>query len=219
MGAYLTLGAGMILLPLLYCGGILYCRPSFREERNKERVPLRTVWEWVVILAAETALVRVWYLLEKPDAADMTFELLYVMLAGMTIFCMTDLWERLVPNKVLLLLLLIFGIIAGVQGLWNTKELFRLVPFILTGLVFSALSFGIGYLISHGNLGAGDVKLVLVMGLYLTGEYVVASVFYGCLASALYAVIQLLRKKLTRDDKIPLVPFLYIGMVIRYMIW
>ena len=67
-------------------------------------------------------------------------------------------------------------------------------------------------------MGAGDVKLALVMGLYLTGEYVVGAVFYGCIASAAYSLVQLARKKLSRKDTIPFVPFLYLGLIIRYLV-
>lgn len=219
IGKCATLAMGMILLPVFYYLGIVLCRDSFVEEQNRERKPLRSVPEWIVLLTAEIAVVRVWFLLDCPDVRVMSFELLYVMLAGMTVFCMTDYWERIVPNKLLLIMLLLFGILIGLQGVWNTKELFRMIPYIITGLCFSVLSFGLGYILSHGNLGAGDVKLVLMMGLYLTGEYVVAAVFYGCLISAAYSVVQLMRKKLSRSDKIPLVPFLYVGMIIRYLIW
>lgn len=80
------------------------------------------------------------------------------------------------------------------------------------------ISFGLGYLLSHKNMGAGDVKLVLVMGLYLTGEYVVGAVLYGCIVGAIFSAVQLARKKLSRKDAIPFVPFLYIGLIIRYLI-
>ena len=91
-------------------------------------------------------------------------------------------------------------------------------PSIVLGLLFCMISFGLGYLLSRGSMGAGDVKLSFVMGLYLTGEYVVGAVFYGCVAGAVFAVVQLLRRKLSRKDTIPFVPFLYLGLIIRYLI-
>ena len=67
-------------------------------------------------------------------------------------------------------------------------------------------------------MGAGDVKLSLLMGLYLSVEYVVGAIVYGCLVGAVYSIVQLLRKKLSRKDMIPFVPFLYAGLIIRYLI-
>ena len=92
------------------------------------------------------------------------------------------------------------------------------LPSVVLGVVFCALCFGIGYLLSKRTMGAGDVKLSLLMGLYLTGEYVVGAIVYGCLVGAIYSLIQLARKKVTRKDAIPFVPFLYAGLIIRYFI-
>ena len=40
----------------------------------------------------------------------------------------------------------------------------------------------------------------------------------GCIASAAYSLVQLARKKLSRKDTIPFVPFLYLGLIIRYLV-
>ena len=69
-----------------------------------------------------------------------------------------------------------------------------------------------------GALGAGDVKLAVIMGMYLTGDYVVGAVFYGCILSAVFSILMLARGKMTRKDSIPFVPFRYVGVVIRYFI-
>lgn len=218
MEAYITLAAGMFLMPCIYWGTMMLYRTSFQEEENRNRKPFHSIQEIIVMLAAETALIRIWWSLGNCTATDMTFELLFIMLTAMTFFCMTDYWEKVVPNRMLLILLCLFIIILGLQGISNTEALFKALPSIILGLIFCAISFGLGYLLSHGNMGAGDVKLVLVMGLFLTGEYVVGAILYGCIVSALYSIIQLARKKLSRKDQIPFVPFLYIGVIIRYLI-
>ena len=208
----------MVLLPLLYCGGIFLYRPCFQEDKNRKRIPLRSVPEWLTLVAAETAFVRVWSALGRPGPSDMVFEMLFVMLSATTVLCMMDFWERVVPNKILLLLLLVYVVIAGMQALRDFDGLVRLLPSIVLGFLFSAMTFGLGCLLCRGKIGAGDIKLSLVMGLYLTGEYVVGAVFYGCLISAAFSLVQLLRKKLTRSDSIPFVPFLYMGLIVRYWI-
>lgn len=218
MKAYITLAVGMLLMPCIYWCAMMLYRPSFQEEKNRNRRPFHSVLEIIVMIAAEAALVRIWWSLGGCTVSDMTFELLFVMLAAMTFFCMTDYWERIVPNRILLLLLCLFIIILGLQGIRNMDVLLRALPSIILGLIFCAISFGLGYLLSRGSMGAGDVKLVLVMGLYLTGEYVVGAILYGCIVSALYSIIQLARKNLSRKDQIPFVPFLYIGVIIRYLI-
>ena len=97
-------------------------------------------------------------------------------------------------------------------------RLLETLPSVVLGVIFCALCFGAGYVLSRKAMGAGDVKLSLVMGLYLTGAYVVGAIVYGCLAGAAYSITQLLRKKVTRKDSIPFVPFLYTGLIIRLLV-
>lgn len=215
---YVALIFSVLLLPVLYSGFLLWYREDFHEEENRRKKPLRSKGELIVLAVSEAALLRIWYALGMEGFSSLRFCLLYVMLAGITFFCVTDLWEHVVPNKILLLLLMIFIIILGIHGLIHPDVVLELLPAIILGLLFCALSFGLGYLISRKSMGAGDVKLALVMGLYLTGEYVVGAILYGCLVSAGYSLIQMARKKLSRKDQIPFVPFLYIGVIIRYLI-
>lgn len=218
MEAYITLAAGMLLMPCIYYGVIMLCRTSFKEEKNQNRKPFHSIPELIVMLLAEIALVRIWWSLGRSVVTDVTFELLFLMLTAMTVLCMTDYWEKVVPNRILLVLVFLFIIILGLHGLRNMAVVLEILPSISLGFIFCALSFGLGYIISHRNMGAGDVKLALVMGLYLTGEYVVGAILYGCIAAALFSVFQLLRKRVSRKDLIPFVPFLYIGLIIKYLI-
>ncbi len=218
MAAYITLAAGMILMPCLYWGAMMWYRASFQKDENRQRRPLRSAPEIAVMALAELALARIWWSLGKCTGTDMTFQMLFVMLAAMTFFCMTDYWEQVVPNRVLLILLLLYVILLGWQGLRDMEVVLWELPSIILGLLFCMLSFGFGYLFSRGSMGAGDVKLALVMGLYLSGEYVVGAVLYGCIAGAVFSIVQLVRKKLTRKDAIPFVPFLYLGLIIRYLV-
>lgn len=218
MAAYITLAAGMILMPCLYWGAMMWYRASFQKAENRQRRPLRSVSEIAATALAELALVRIWWSLGKCTGTHMTFQLLFIMLTAMVFFCMTDYWEQIVPNRMLLVLLLLYLVILGCQGLWNMEAVMWQFPSIILGLLFCMISFGLGYLISHGSMGAGDVKLALVMGLYLSGEYVVGAVLYGCIAGAVFSIVQLIRKKLTRKDTIPFVPFLFLGLIIRYLV-
>lgn len=228
MKEYLTLAAAMLLLPAAYWGAMTLWQSRYRqgregEEESKKREglwqkPFRTLPELAVMLSAEFALVRIWQSLGKCSWDNMQFQLLSVILAGMTVLCITDYRERIVPNLILLVLLMLFFVILGCQGVRDMEVVLRALPAIVLGLLFGMITFGLGYLLSHGGMGAGDVKLALVMGLYLTGEYVPGAVFYGCVAGAAYSLVQLFRKKLSRKDQLPFVPFLYIGLIIRYIL-
>lgn len=218
MLSYITIIICVLLLPVIYWAAIQIYKSSFEEEKNRNRKPLTSKEEIVVMLVSEAALVRIWYLLGQADITNMIFLLLYFMLIGMTILCMTDYWEKVVPNRILLFWLMIFILIVGFHGIYNMDTVLEELPYIVLGFLFCFLAFGLGYLIGRGSMGAGDVKLSFIMGLFLTSEYVVGAILYGCIISAIFSLVQMFRKKLTRKDALPFVPFLYIGLIIRYMI-
>ncbi len=216
MEQYLLLAAGVLGIPLVYAGAMAWYSPAFEKEENRNRKRFRSPEEILIFLSAEAALVCVWRR-EAAQGEVLLYLLLLVMLAAMTFFCAADLWEHVVPNPMLLLLVPVFVLLTGMTAIRDMEAFLRLLPSIFFGEIFCAVSFGLAYLLSRGSMGAGDVKLALVMGLYLTGEYVSGAVLYGCLAAALFSLVQLARKKLGRRDKIPFVPFLYIGLIIRYI--
>jgi len=209
----------MILgIPLLYFLILQWYKEDFDQEKNKTRKLLRSWQEIVVMLLAEVALVKTWFDYIHGKESDLMFALLYTVLIVMTILCMADYWERIVPNKILLLLILVGLIEFAVQGIRNLQGLLSIIPAVILGFLFCAITFGIAYIVSKGSLGAGDVKLAILLGIFLTGEYVVGTVFYGSLLSAGFSIVQMLRKKLKRKDEIPFVPFLYMGLIIIYLV-
>ena len=198
------LAAGVIFLPLLYAAATR----SLKKEKGKPAVSLPEIF---VLLSGEAAVAAAW--LAKGDPP--WFPMAVLMTAFMNVFCKKDYWEMIVPNRLLLILLFLLILYLGFLGIRDMDAVMGLLVPMVLGFVFCAVSFGLGYLLSHGSMGAGDVKLSLVMGLSLTGSYVVGTVLYGCIAAAAFSLVQLMRKKLTRKDTIPFVPFLYIGLVIN----
>ena len=209
----------MILgIPLLYFIILQWYKDDFDQEKNKTRKLLRSWQEIVVMLLGEIALVKTWFDYIHGKETTLMFALLYTVLVIMTILCMADYWERIVPNKILLILILVGLIEFAIQGIKDIQGLFSMVPAVILGFLFSAITFGVAYIVSKGSLGAGDVKLAILLGIFLTGEYVVGTVFYGSLLSAGFSIVQMLRKKLKRKDEIPFVPFLYMGLIIIYLV-
>ena len=204
MNEYLILAAGMILLP-----GIYICLTFWQTEKFNGMSKFA---------AAEIAFLRMWRTDSAGEVPYILSEMKYVMLAFMTYFCVEDHKEQLVPNRVLLLLLVLFPILLGGYGIHDMDTVLKIIPSIILGFLFCLISFGLGYLLSHGSMGAGDVKLSLIMGIYLTGNDIPGAIFYGCLIAAGYSIVQLLRKKISRKDRLPFVPFLYMGVVVRYIL-
>ena len=218
MKDYVILIAMLTGLPVIYWGILQWQRPFFEEEKTKTRRYLFSIEEIIVVGLSEIALIKKWYEYHCGELQGLYFVLLYTILTVMTVLCMTDYWERIVPNRILLILLAVCFIEVGYQLIKNNEVVIKMIPSMILGLIFCAAAFGITYIISHGNMGSGDVKLALLLGIFLTGKYVVSTIFYGCIISAVYSIVQLSRKKLKRSDTIPFVPFIYIGLIITYLV-
>ncbi|MBQ7774499.1 MAG: prepilin peptidase [Lachnospiraceae bacterium] len=218
MKEYIIL-AGLVLgVPLIYWGLLQWYKPDFEEEKNQNRKIFHSWQEILVMLVSEVAAVKLWHEWNSDAMSSVMLTILYTVLAVMSVLCMVDYWEKIVPNRILLVWLSVGGIEIGLWCVRDLNSVLKLIPSIVLGVIFCALVFGLAYLIGRGGLGSGDVKLSFLLGLFMTGEYVVGAVFYGCLLSALYSLIQLWRKKMTRKDEMPFVPYLYIGIIIIYLV-
>jgi len=54
--------------------------------------------------------------------------------------------------------------------------------------------------------------------LYLTGERIMGALFYGTVLCCIYSIVQLIRKKLTLKNGVPMTPFLFLGTFITLLI-
>jgi prepilin signal peptidase PulO-like enzyme (type II secretory pathway) len=142
----------------------------------------------------------------------------YMLLCMMASVALMDFKYHFIPNKVLLVFLLLWFAVVGVEVIYSTEYGLVLFSKGMFGALVGGMIFLLCYLLSRGQLGAGDVKLVFVMGLYVTGDRIIGSVLYGVIACLIYSVIQLLRKKIGLKDGVPLAPFLCIGTVVTYFI-
>ena len=130
------------------------------------------------------------------------------------IAAITDLFTRKVPNKLLLIML----------GIWICLAMTRVLidfEYGMQSLIASAIGFLIGggltlivYIISRNGLGAGDVKFMGLAGLYLSYRWVLAVMFVGGILCLISAAILMLLKKTKLSDALPLVPFLYAGIIL-----
>lgn len=144
--------------------------------------------------------------------------LMLVLLCGMSVLAFVDKKKKIVPNKVLLLLLCVWIAIVSIYVIADTGNGLALVFQAGAGSIIGGLIFLVCYLLSGKQLGAGDVKLVFVMGLYLTGQRIIGAIFYGTICCCVFSMIQMARKKIGLKDGVPMVPFLYIGVLITLFI-
>lgn len=201
---------GAVLADVInYCVSSLMCKRRSIQLSKRNRMVI-----YVLTFCAMTLL----GFLYLPRGITVETMMQYILICAMSVFALVDAEHHFISNRLLLLLLLIWIGITGITIILATQYGLALLFQSLIGAIIGGLIFLLCYFLSRGQLGAGDVKLVFVMGLYLTGERIMGAVFYGVITCCIYSIIQLIRKKIGVKDGVPLAPFLYLGQLATYFI-
>ena len=130
------------------------------------------------------------------------------------IAAISDIKTKTIPNSIVFWMLVAWVIAIAPKLFFDTDTAVRF-------LVDSTLGFAIGgglfllvYIISRKGLGGGDVKYMAGAGLYLGFGKIIPAMLFGTILAAATGLTLIILKKIGRKDKIPLAPFLYIGILI-----
>ena len=138
-------------------------------------------------------------------------EFFVVTFAGIaTVF---DIKKRQIPNK---LILCMFGTWLIILCVMLSIDISRAVMILIDsglGLLIGGGIFMSVYLISKNGLGGGDVKFMAAAGLFLGLGSTLTSILLGSTLAAITGIALIIFKKITRKDKMPLAPFLLIGIL------
>ena len=102
-------------------------------------------------------------------------------------------------------------------GIWfvshsGTFSVFGLAAALLPGLLILAAA-----VLSRGRIGAGDAAVLLTASLFAGWIRILASLFFGLLAAAGYALILLTLKKRGKNAAFPFLPFLTGGFLAAFL--
>ena len=75
------------------------------------------------------------------------------------------------------------------------------------------------HLLTRGAVGAGDVKLLAVVGYYLGSRTIIAVIFWAVTLAAVYCVSRLVLKKTEANQAIPFAPFVFAGMLFLWAVY
>lgn len=141
-----------------------------------------------------------------------------ILLWGMGVLTVTDYKKKIVPNKVMLIILILWAVItAGSLIISVDLTLAMLTQSAIGGAVGGGM-FLLSFLITKGQMGAGDVKLAFLLGLYLGAPRVLMAALIGTVLCFLFSTTMVLLKKMKLKDTVPMVPFLAIGVWIILLI-
>lgn len=83
------------------------------------------------------------------------------------------------------------------------------IPYVIFGIVFGFLFFWIQYFLTNGKgLGEGDIRLGLIMGIFLAWPMTIYSIFASYILATFILIPFMLAKKIGRKTAVPLGVFL-----------
>jgi leader peptidase (prepilin peptidase)/N-methyltransferase len=142
-----------------------------------------------------------------------------VFFAALVAVTVIDLEHYIVPNRIVLATLFVSVPLLAVAALlgrdWSSLRT------ALLGSVAAGAALLVINLISPKGMGMGDVKLALVLGLFLGWinlGHVVLGIFLGFLLGALGGVLLIALKLRTRSDHVPFAPFLAGGAALAVLV-
>lgn len=130
----------------------------------------------------------------------------------------SDFKEKRVSNKLVLSMLIAWLILLVPQLFYHTELALATALSSVLGFLVAGILFLLVYFISRKGLGGGDVKLMATAGLYLGINGVFPAMLWGSILASVTGLILIAAKKIEKKDTIPLVPFLYIGMLLTVYI-
>jgi prepilin signal peptidase PulO-like enzyme (type II secretory pathway) len=130
-----------------------------------------------------------------------------VVLIILFVGTIVDIKTKKVPNT-LVVALYIFGIIM----LAANYNLSTATSNLLAAFIFGAV-FLIVFFVTKGQIGMGDVKLISCIGLIFGLANTMTVVTISLLVSAAFGGSMILVKKYSKEQVIPFVPFLFIGVL------
>ena len=126
--------------------------------------------------------------------------LVWIFLAGLIVEFFVDLDHQIILDEVLALLLPL-GLINAYYVLPNLWDA-------LYGALFAGGLMLVIFLLSRGGMGAGDVKLSFVLGVWLGLKPAIVCIFLAFVLGGFIGVMLLVTKLKSRKDPIPFGPFL-----------
>lgn len=127
---------------------------------------------------------------------------LTIMLSLVTII---DMKYNVIPNSITAIIL-IFGVLFNLLNNEISSSSMLIGFFVISlPLFFIAI-------ILKDSMGGGDIKLMAVSGVFLGWQNIILAFLIGSLVGSLVSIILILLRKINKNEMIPYVPFLAMGI-------
>lgn len=133
------------------------------------------------------------------------------LLWGLVPIAYRDWKTQIIPNRWLVYLIIIRSVLLIAECFIYPDAILDNIIFILIGTLISGAVMFMAYVISRHEIGMGDVKLFMVIGMYVGVSLNYMVLLASLILSAIYGGIKLIKKDLKSKDAIPFAPFVLLG--------
>ena len=122
-----------------------------------------------------------------------------------------------IPNKLVLFLLClrIFGIICEI--IFDNQIWYTLLISSVLGMSVGAVTVLICLLISRGGIGAGDLKMFAVIGLFFGLQGLMEIMIYSLFFASIVGIVLLAARKAKFKSSLAMAPFMFIGSLLHIL--
>lgn len=145
---------------------------------------------------------------------------LFSLLRTLSVVCWTyfaavvDFKLKIIPNDIIIGMLAELALIYIPEATSDFSAFKSTVIMALLGGFVIGGIFLLAHAISKGGMGMGDVKTVMMCGLFLGLENVIGMIFWALVLSIIAGVTLMIAKKARLKSKLPMGPFFFGGAVI-----
>lgn len=142
----------------------------------------------------------------------------WVIQYALLLLALLDFRKRIIPNRVLLVLLGIRTVLLVMDCVCFPEVWSELVISSLMGLLGGGLIFFVAGLIARKGIGMGDVKLIAVLGYYLGFQVLMSDMVVSLCLTVLGGIWNLVLRKATMRSEMPFAPFVAAGTIITILL-
>lgn len=217
MAYWITAGAGGLFSYLFFqrCSyerrigngkeeGKRFLRESIPDEKNK-------IMALAISLAAAFLLTRLFFAYGYLPTKALKYLLL---IGGLIPIAWEDWLEKTIPNRWLVRLLCVRAVLIGIEAVLYPAAFTDNLIFTGIGGAVSGLVMFAGYVVSRHQIGAGDVKLLAVIGMYLGAALNYWVMVAALVIAAVYGGARVFLKRSGMRDEIAFAPFIAAGVIL-----
>lgn len=153
------------------------------------------------------------YFGEYIKASKLTF--LIMLLAPIAY---VDFKTKKIPDQLILTGLFVRLLFYIVEMVVSKENILNIFISDIKGLLLVCGIFLLAMLIIKNGIGMGDVKMYVIIAIYTGYSRTIFSLIISLLLCSMASIILLATRKKTRQDTIPLAPFVYIGTFIAILL-